>query len=100
MCMLLAGGSTGLIVAFVILHGAGYGVISIVRPVITAELLGRQGFGVISGMIALPYMFGLAVAPTLTALAWQTGGYDLALGLAVVIVLFGLIAFLAAKKMR
>jgi len=56
MCLLFGGGTTGLIAAFVILHGAGWGVTSIVRPVITAEFLGRQGFGVISGMIALPFM--------------------------------------------
>jgi len=97
-CLLFAGGSVGMIAAFVILHGAGYGVTSIVRPVITAEFLGRQSFGVISGMIALPFMFGYAVAPTLAALAWETGGYDLVIGLAIAITILGVIAFLAAKR--
>lgn len=72
--------------------------VSIVRPVITAELLGRRGFGMISGMIALPFMFGLAAAPTLAALVWQVGGYDLVIGLAVLFPLIGLSAFLAANK--
>jgi len=80
-CLLFSGGSAGLIAAFIILHGAAYGVTSILRPVITAELLGRQDFGIISGMIALPFVLGYAAAPTLTALAWQVGGYDLVLGL-------------------
>jgi len=97
-CLLFGGGSAGLIAAFVILHGAGYGVTSIVRPVITAEFLGRQGFGVVSGMIALPFMFGFAAAPALTSLAWEAGGYDLVLVLAIAIVVLGLVSFLAAKK--
>ncbi len=97
-CLLFAGGSAGLIAAFVILHGAAYGVTSIARPVITAELLGRQGFGIVSGMIALPFMLGYAAAPTLTALAWQAGGYDLVIGLAIAIVVFGLLAFTAARR--
>ena len=98
MCLLFSGGSTGLIAAFVILHGAGWGVTSIVRPVITAEFLGRQGFGVVSGMIALPFMFGLAASPTLTSLAWEAGGYNLVIGLAIAIIFLALVVFLAAKK--
>ena len=97
-CLLFAGGSVGLIASFVILHGAGYGVTSIVRPVITAEFLGRQGFGVISGMIALPFMFGYAAAPTLAALGWEIGGYDLVIGSAIVLPVFGLLTFLVAKR--
>ena len=97
-CLLFAGGSAGLIAVFVILQGGGNGMVSIVRPVITAELLGRRGFGMISGMIALPFMFGLAAAPTLAALVWQVGGYDLVIGLAVLFPLIGLSAFLAANK--
>ncbi len=97
-CLLFAGGTAGLIVAFVILHGSAYGVTSIVRPVITAELLGRQGFGVVSGMIALPFMLGYAAAPTVTSLAWEAGGYDLVIGSAIVIVGIGMLTFLAARK--
>ena len=98
-CLLFAGGATGLIVAFVILHGAGNGMVSIVRPVVTAELLGRQSFGIISGMIALPFMFGLAAAPTLAALVWEAGGYDLVIELSIVVPLLGLLAFIVATKL-
>ena len=41
----------GALVGFVILHGAGYGVTSITHPVVTAEYLGHQGFGTISGVM-------------------------------------------------
>lgn len=98
LCLLFGGGSTGLIAAFVILHGAAYGVTSIIRPVITAEFLGRQGFGVVSGLIALPFMFGVAAAPTLTSLVWEAGGYDLVITLAVAVMILGLVGFLIAKS--
>lgn len=88
----------GLIVVFVILHGAGYGVTSITRPVITADFLGRQNFGVISGMLAVPFMLGIAISPTLAAIMWEYGGYDLVIKLAILIVLIGLFALIMAGK--
>jgi hypothetical protein len=38
-CLLGAQGGAALVVVFVILHGAGYGVTSITRPLITANVL-------------------------------------------------------------
>lgn len=87
-----------LVVAFVILQGAGYGVTSIVRPVLVAELLGRRNFGVIAGMLALPFMAGYAVAPTLAAFAWQYGGYGLVLVVAIAASILGLLALVAAWR--
>ena len=66
----------GLIVAFVILQGAGIGVTSIMRPVVVAELLGRKDFGVASGMVAVFYMSAYALGATVAALIWRVGGYD------------------------
>lgn len=88
----------GLVVAFVIVHGACYGLSSIVRPVIVAELLGRRNFGVISGLLAVPFMGSVAIAPTVAALVWQAGGYDLVLLLALLAVGLGLLALLAAWR--
>ncbi len=65
------------IFAFVLLLGACYGVISITRPLVTADLLGREGFGAISGSLALPYVALLAAAPFVAVLLWRWGGYDL-----------------------
>ncbi len=96
--LLGAGAVPGLVVVFVILHGAGNGVTSIVRPVVTALLLGRRNFGIIAGFLAAPYMAGYAVGPTLAALGWEAGGYDLVLVLAVLISLAGLAALLAAWR--
>ena len=50
---------------------------SITRPVVTAELMGREGFGAISGVFALGFMGAVAAAPSLAAVIWTVGGYDL-----------------------
>ncbi|GAB1622663.1 MFS transporter [Agarivorans albus] len=60
-----------LIWLFVVLQGSAYGVTSILRPVLTKQLLGEQGFGAISGMLAVPYLLASASAPFLGAFAWQ-----------------------------
>lgn len=72
-----AGAIPLLMVVFVVLQGSGYGVTSITRPVVTANLLGRTGFGAISGALALPYTSAVAIAPALAAAIWTVGGYDL-----------------------
>jgi MFS family permease len=98
--LLFAGLSPWLVALFVMLHGAGYGTASIVRPVLTAEVLGRRGFGEIAGLLALPFMGGFALGPTVAALVWEVGGYDLVVGLAVAMVLAGLGAVFAAARAR
>ncbi len=98
-CLLNASAITALIVSFVILHGAGYGVTSIMRPVMTAAFLGKQSFGVVSGMLAVPFMLGYAIAPTLAALIWKTGGYDLVLKTAIAISCLGVLAFFGAGRL-
>jgi predicted MFS family arabinose efflux permease len=96
--LLVSTGSPLLAVGFVIPYGAAYGVISIVRPVVTAELLGRAGFGTISGMLAVPYMLGSAAAPSVAALIWQAGGYNVVIGLGIVLLLAGLVAVRLARS--
>ncbi len=65
------------IFAFVLLLGACYGVISIAKPLVTADLLGRDGFGAISGAPAPPFVALMAAAPFVAVLLWRAGGYDL-----------------------
>lgn len=96
----LAGGNlfTFFAVIFVVPYSASYGAISIVRPVLAAEFLGRNGFGVIAGMLALPYVLAGAVGPILSAGLWSLAGYDLVLGLSGVLVLFSITALFAARR--
>ncbi|MEM7057947.1 MAG: MFS transporter [Pseudomonadota bacterium] len=87
-----------LALVFVVPYGASYGVVSIVRPVLTAEYLGRAGFGVISGMLGAPYMLGFAAGPTLAALIWGAAGYDVVIMFGFVLTLTGLGLTLLARQ--
>ncbi len=98
--LLMADVAPWLVAVFVVLHGAAYGTASIVRPVLTAEVLGRRRFGVISGMLAIPFMGGFAIGPTAAALLWEAGGYDLVVGLAAGAALAGLAAVVVAGRVR
>ncbi len=73
----LAGAAPGLIFAFALLQGAGAGMLSILKPVLTAEVLGRRGFGAISGAIAVPAILAAAAAPLAGAALLGLGGPDL-----------------------
>ena len=75
-CLLAAGAAPVLLAGFVVLQGAGIGIASVMRPVVTAELLGRRNFGVVSGMIGLMHMGGYALGPSVSAIVWAWGGYD------------------------
>jgi predicted MFS family arabinose efflux permease len=106
-CFVFMGGAIGLLLGangvlplifiFVILYGSAYGVTSIVRPVITAEVFGRENFGTISGMLALPFMFGVAISPTLSAMIWQIGGYNMVITTALIMVTIGMLTLAVAR---
>ncbi len=83
---------------FVLVHGAGYGVTSITRPVVTAERLGRDGFGAISGAQATVFMGASALAPTVAALLWEGGGYDRVLIAGGLFTVLGLAGFALATR--
>ena len=72
-CLLNADAAPALLVGFVVLQGAGIGVASVMRPVVTAQLLGRKNFGVVSGLIGLMHMSGYAVGPSVSAMVWAWG---------------------------
>ena len=78
----LAGHWVGLIFLFALLQGAGAGMLSILRPVLTADHLGRAGFGTVSGLIAVAPTLASAAGPSVGAWAMARGGADLALALA------------------
>ncbi|MEE3317924.1 MAG: MFS transporter, partial [Pseudomonadota bacterium] len=65
-----------------LLFGASYGVVSILKPIVMAERLGRRAFGMIAGFMAVPFLISAAMAPQAGALLWGWGGYDLALWVA------------------
>ncbi|MGI9318452.1 MAG: MFS transporter [bacterium] len=93
-----AGTTPALLVGFVILFGGGYGVVSIIRPVIARDILGQENFGAKSGALALLYLTGTASAPYLGSLVWNVGGYQLVLPCLLLLALFGLGLYMLASK--
>ncbi|MEM7505691.1 MAG: MFS transporter [Pseudomonadota bacterium] len=81
-----------LIFVAVAVQGAAYGLISIMKPVVVTELLGRKGIAGVLSWLALPYLAGFAIAPFLGALIWQVGGYDLVLVATAGFALIGMLA--------
>lgn len=94
-----AGKTPALLVGFVILFGGGYGVVSIIRPVIARDILGQENFGAKSGALALLYLTGTASAPYLGSLVWNLGGYEVVLPSLLVLAFFGLGLYLIASRL-
>lgn len=97
-CLFAAGSVPVLLLGFIVLQGAGIGVTSITKPVVTLEMMGHENFGAVSGALALPSMLGSAAAPTLAALIWLGGGYDTVLLATFGCAVLGLVSFLWAVR--
>ena len=98
-CMMGAAAWPVLLAPFVMLQGAGNGVTSIIRPVLTAELLGKTDFGVISGLTALIYISGFALGPSIGSLLWHTGGYNAMLAAAIALAGTGIVLLGSARRL-
>jgi len=90
----------GLLVLFVLCQGAGNGVMSITRPVIVADLMGRRRYGVIAGLLAMPYLGLFALAPGLAGVVWTVAGYDGVLIMTCAAGVLGAMALMAAARCR
>ena len=97
--LVLAGLNLGLVLLFASLQGASFGLISMLKPAVIAETLGRRGYGVISGLLAVPYLIGSAAGPWIGAILWGVGGYDLALWAAIAMALSGLAAMVGVLRL-
>ncbi|MDA7746912.1 MFS transporter [Psychromonas sp.] len=91
--LMIAGKNLSLLTLFVFFQGASYGVVSIMKPLVIKHFMGKRSMGVISGMIALPYLLCSALAPYLGSIIWQKSGYSTLLLLLVLISAVGLINF-------
>jgi predicted MFS family arabinose efflux permease len=96
--LLGAGASPALLIGFVMLQGAGYGVTSIIRPVFIAEQFGRENFGTVAGLLAIAFVGGTAASPTLAALIWTQGGYGLVIAFAFAVSALGLLTLLGIRR--
>lgn len=98
LCLIAAEFAPLMVIAFVVLQGSGYGVLSIMRPVMTREILGQARFGAISGAMAVPYLSAYALSPFVGSLLWAAGGYDVALAVVALLTLVGLACYRAALR--
>jgi cyanate permease len=69
----LASGRAG-VVAFVLVYGAGFGAITIARPVILTELYGARGYAALAGVVALAITCARAAAPLAAGWAYDVAG--------------------------
>jgi hypothetical protein len=51
-------------------------------------------------MLAVTFMLGFAISPTLAAMIWKFGGYDLVIELAILSAIIGLCALIMSDKME
>lgn len=97
--LLFSASSPAFLSGFVILFGSAYGTVSILRPLITREILGEADFGAKSGALALPYLTGSALGPFLGSLLWNIGGYDLMLAALLGIIALGCLLYWNAHRL-
>lgn len=59
---------------YALIQGASAGVATILRPLLAAEILGRQGFGAVWGALSVAPLMAQALAPVVGALLLGLGG--------------------------
>tara|TARA_Y100000780_G_C13444655_1_gene324760 strand:+ start:61 stop:513 length:453 start_codon:yes stop_codon:yes gene_type:complete len=92
--------STALIVGFVILQGGPYGLVSIIKPVVTAEALGTANFGIVSSMAGMGSVWSFALAPGIAGVIAESWSYDAVLGTTFSIAVIGIIGLLTTLHLR
>ena len=83
---------------FIMLFGATYGTISVLRPVIAKELLGIEDFGLKSGYLASAYLTGHAIAPYFGSIIWKYFGYQNLILILLILGIFSWIIYIKAHK--
>ena len=87
---------------FVVLQGGAFGIINLVKPVITARLLGELNFGFVSAVVGVGYIFGFAVAPGVSGFISDAWGSDRLIGTTFLLALvgFGMFSLSATRKVN
>jgi MFS family permease len=84
----------GTLAGFAVICGAANGVITIVRGLVVPEMLTRDAYGAINGVLAVPANIAKALAPAATAALWALSrSYDTVLMAALVSCAFVVAAF-------
>ncbi|MCW3782272.1 MFS transporter [Defluviimonas salinarum] len=85
--LLVASGEAWLLFLYAVCQGSSIGIASILRPLLTAEALGYENFGALSGALAIAPLTAGAAAPFLGALLIGAGGVTLLLSVTLLLAL-------------
>ncbi|MCB4821810.1 MFS transporter [Roseicella aerolata] len=97
----LAPPDLGWLVLYALCWAIADGLMTIVRAAGVAEILGREGYGTITGALSVATVLPRTAAPVLIALIWEgAGGYGPVPWLLAGLALLGAAAFLAAARAR
>ena len=95
----LAGDSPWWLLGFVLCWAMADGLMTIVRATAPVELIGREGYGAITGALSATSVVPRALAPSALALVWQWGGgYAPVPALLAVVGLVALAGFMVALR--
>jgi MFS family permease len=98
--LVLGGASLIFVVVFVMFQGGPYGLFSIVKPIITADLLGRVNFGLLSSMVGIGSLWGSAFAPGVAGSIGDRWNYDTVLVTTSSIAAVGLVSLIVTSTLR
>jgi MFS family permease len=100
LALVLGGASLIFVVVFVMFQGGPYGLFSIVRPIITADLLGRVNFGLLSSMVGVGTVLGSAFAPGIAGSIADRWNYDTVLLTTSSIAAVGLVSLIVTSTLH
>jgi len=84
-----------LVAVFAALYGASNGMVTIVRALLPPELFGRENYGAIQGMIAMPVRIAMATTPFAFGALWAWwGSYGIVLAVLLALALCSLACFM------
>ncbi|MFM9844399.1 MAG: MFS transporter [Dongiaceae bacterium] len=92
--------STSALFLAAVYYGSANGIMTIIRSAAVPDLISRDGYGSINGMLALPVVAAQALSPLAAALIWSlTGGYGAVLWTLLVVSTVAAMAFWAAAAL-
>ena len=89
-----------MVLIFVTIQGGMYGLVSIVRPVLTSDSLGTRNFGVIFSLTSMGFVWGFAVAPAIAGWIAEIWNYDAVLITTTFVSILGLISLSFSKRFQ
>lgn len=90
--LVLAGAGVGFGLAYVAFQGAAFGAMTILRPVLIADVMGPENYGANAGKILMPTLLAGAMAPVIGAVMLENFGVEALIALGVAFVTLSLLA--------